>query len=173
MAALVPLDPDAHRQAEALGRRTYPHRAKGAATEPLGDGARTYGCTHAPARGPEGRRSSSVPSRRRVLRRVCYWQRDEKGKGRGDAGEASQATGVTVAIASGAPAGGVGLPAAARDRDSGEWGEESSAARVTGDLAVGAVLIQRRTRWTIGLNPTASSTRCWHQQATGRTRARP
>jgi hypothetical protein len=31
-------------------------REKGAATEPLDGGARTYGCTHAPARGPEGRR---------------------------------------------------------------------------------------------------------------------
>jgi hypothetical protein len=58
----------------------------------------------------EGKGSSSVPSRRRVLRRVCWWQRSEKGKGRGGAGEASQATAVTVAVAGAAPAaGGLGL----------------------------------------------------------------
>jgi hypothetical protein len=63
-------------------------------------------------------------------------QRDEKGKGRGGDGEASQATAVTVVIADGAPAGGVGLPAAARDRDSGERGVESSAARVPWEWAI-------------------------------------
>jgi hypothetical protein len=113
-------------------------RAKDAATEPLDGGARTYGCTHAPARGLEGRRSSSVPSRRRVLRRVSCWQREEKGKGRGGAGEACQATAVTVAVAGRAPAGGVGLPAAARDRDSGE--RERASVRLGFDPAVRGVL---------------------------------
>jgi hypothetical protein len=58
-AVPVPLDLHAHWQAEAWRRRTQPPhgaKAKGAATEPLDGGARTYGCTHTLARGPEGRR---------------------------------------------------------------------------------------------------------------------
>jgi hypothetical protein len=62
-------------------------RAKGAATEPLDGGARTYGCTHTLARGLEGRRSSSIPRRRRVLQLVTRGRergdRRRWGKGRG------------------------------------------------------------------------------------------
>jgi hypothetical protein len=45
-------------------------------------------------------------------------------------------------------------PPRARDRH--RDGTEENAARVTGD-PVGAVMIQREWRWTVGFNPTASS----------------
>jgi hypothetical protein len=111
--------------------------AKGAATEPLDGGARTYGRTHVPERGPKGRRFilctaalSGAPAR------VC-WQREEKEKG--DVGKAT--AGVSITIASGAP-GGAGpagsQPPHVRDR---EWERKINGARVSRVGRVGGFVL--------------------------------
>jgi hypothetical protein len=66
--------------------------ANGAATEPLDGGACTYGCTHAPAKGTEGRRFIGSFGRHRVC-----WQREGKEK-KGRWGKASTAAAAVVSF---------------------------------------------------------------------------